>query len=232
MKYNTKLFETVREYVASERDTFGGYSSVDEECWHMLHSLIKVLIPLTVYTGKEFYYSGRGILQSLEQAKSALRARIQVVEWELSNEKLKLFSLKIGRLEYKERSYRRVYNMVDNTAVALESVLGDNERVNNSNNFVPVIFRRFEEGDIIAFFPTIPGTSDFSTCLSYMHIGQHCSASVSLIRTLGIPSEEEYKPLLQELRQIYEGDQTNLPLIVFEYAKQWMHNARAENLAG
>lgn len=72
----------------------------------------------------------------------------------------------------------------------------------------PVIFRKFKNGrkEIIAIFPTIPGTNDPSTCLSYMHVGQHgsCSGTLTSITTLAKPSE--YTPLLKELRRIgYRG---------------------------
>jgi len=40
----------------------------------------------------------------------------------------------------------------------------------------PVIFRKFGDGQIIALFPTLPGTNYAGTCASYMHIGQHGAA--------------------------------------------------------
>lgn len=68
---------------------------------------------------------------------------------------------------------------------------------------IPVIFRKFkDEGDIIAIFPTLPGTNDPSTCLSYQHIGQHgsCMGTLTSVTTLAKPSE--YQSLLKELRSI------------------------------
>ena len=41
-----------------------------------------------------------------------------------------------------------------------------------------VIFRQFETGEIIALFPSEVGTLDVSTCMSYMHFGQHGSADL------------------------------------------------------
>jgi hypothetical protein len=43
-----------------------------------------------------------------------------------------------------------------------------------------VIFRKFPNGEIIALFPELPGTNDVSTCLNYMHIGQHGSGKATL----------------------------------------------------
>ena len=70
----------------------------------------------------------------------------------------------------------------------------------------PVIIRRFKVGcELIALFPTLPGTCDPSTCLSYMRLGQHGSASVGLVSdTVGVkPYEIEgstaVKSLLAEL---------------------------------
>ena len=63
-----------------------------------------------------------------------------------------------------------------------------------------VIFRRFPDGEVIALFPEIIGGTSPYTCMSYMHIGQHGSASAEPI---GQPaSKEEYKHLLGELREI------------------------------
>ena len=67
---------------------------------------------------------------------------------------------------------------------------------------LPVIFRRFKEGDIIALFPGQTGTNDSSTCNSYQHIGQHGSASVNLSNATTPAKYAEYLPLLRELRQI------------------------------
>lgn len=68
---------------------------------------------------------------------------------------------------------------------------------------ISVIFRKFPDGDVIAIFPQIPGTMDASTCTSYMHIGQHGSCDPHhIIQTTVLATEEEYKPLYDELVSI------------------------------
>ena len=44
-----------------------------------------------------------------------------------------------------------------------------------------VIFRRWPNGTIIALFPSLPGTNDPHSCLSYERHGQHAAASVGII---------------------------------------------------
>lgn len=64
-----------------------------------------------------------------------------------------------------------------------------------------VIFKMLG-ADAIALFPQEPGTSDFyTTCQSYMHIGQHSSASVELA-DLKAANEDEYSSLKRELESI------------------------------
>lgn len=71
---------------------------------------------------------------------------------------------------------------------------------------IDVIFRRCPDGDIIAMFPGIAGTSDYDwTCQAYMHIGQHAPASTSLLRSFTTPAKpEQYADLLAELSCIYQ----------------------------
>ena len=75
----------------------------------------------------------------------------------------------------------------------------------NTEPPVKVIFRTFRDGnDVIALFPELPGDMDaWSTCMSYVHVGQHSAADVRTIygRTR-LATPEEYTPLLQELTQI------------------------------
>ena len=69
---------------------------------------------------------------------------------------------------------------------------------------VNVTFRKFEDGEVIAIFPTmfpVPQNSDLEV-LSYMHEGQHAMASECLVNELEKASETEYKPLLDELNAI------------------------------
>lgn len=64
-----------------------------------------------------------------------------------------------------------------------------------------VIFKKFEEGDIIALFPELTfGFGD--TITSYMHVGQHSEASPELLTDLDSATESEYKALSIELTDI------------------------------
>lgn len=66
-----------------------------------------------------------------------------------------------------------------------------------------VIFRKFRNnGEIIALFPEEPGTLDIDTCSSYMHNGQHASASVRLIDITDPAKPEEYADLKRELESL------------------------------
>jgi dimeric dUTPase (all-alpha-NTP-PPase superfamily) len=65
-----------------------------------------------------------------------------------------------------------------------------------------VIFRKFKEGDIIALFPDNACTQNICDCESYMHIGQHGAASVSIVNWTKPASKEEYQTLYQELISI------------------------------
>ena len=62
-----------------------------------------------------------------------------------------------------------------------------------------VIFRKFENGDVIALFPQEPATSDGWECMSYMHVGQHGSADPFVVRNTKVATPKEYAPLVSEL---------------------------------
>lgn len=67
-----------------------------------------------------------------------------------------------------------------------------------------VIFRKFEEGDIIALMPNdswIDGGGEI-LITSYQHHGQHSGASAKLLKELNECSEEEYRDLKEELEDI------------------------------
>jgi hypothetical protein len=64
---------------------------------------------------------------------------------------------------------------------------------------VKVIFRKFKNGEIIALFPELPGSNKPSECLSYLHIGQHGSASIFLYTDCKLAKPEEYEELYNEL---------------------------------
>ncbi len=61
-----------------------------------------------------------------------------------------------------------------------------------------VIFRKFNDGDVIALFPheVADGSGNI---MSYMHIGQHGAACPSLALELGVPSKAEALTLFKEL---------------------------------
>ena len=66
-----------------------------------------------------------------------------------------------------------------------------------------VIFRIWRKGrDVIALFPSLPGTYSPTTCTSYMHVGQHGSAYAGVIHGTRLAKPDEYKPLLAELVSI------------------------------
>jgi len=61
-----------------------------------------------------------------------------------------------------------------------------------------VIFRKFKDGEIIALFPYIPEFR-YKTCMSYMHVGQHGTATLNIIDSTKLATEEEYLNLFTEL---------------------------------
>ena len=65
-----------------------------------------------------------------------------------------------------------------------------------------VVFRKFDNGEIIALFPEIPGTNDVLTMSSYMHVGQHGSAHLSVVSNTKLATEEDYSSLKNELENI------------------------------
>ena len=72
---------------------------------------------------------------------------------------------------------------------------------------VKVIFRKAKnpytnEYEVVAFFPEIE--ANYGRILSYMHIGQHSEADLGFYHVTKKATETEYKPLLEELKAIYE----------------------------
>ena len=65
---------------------------------------------------------------------------------------------------------------------------------------IDVVFRVFPEGDVIALFPRWNEVG--GTIMSYQHLGQHGSASPSLVRELRSATAKEYAPLLAELKRL------------------------------
>lgn len=71
----------------------------------------------------------------------------------------------------------------------------------NKDKFITkVVFRKFQDGQILALFPYDKSNN---YCNSYMHIGQHSDADYDLcIRTTKPARETEYKDLFNELETI------------------------------
>ena len=74
------------------------------------------------------------------------------------------------------------------------------ESVNEGDDTVKVVFRKFDNGDVIALFPEEEQGRGLIT--SYMEIGQHGDASKSWITDLETASKEEYAKLAAELKRI------------------------------
>jgi len=69
-----------------------------------------------------------------------------------------------------------------------------------------VIFRKYEDGQIIALFPNI---KEDGFILSYMGIGQHGNASIDLISDLDQCNSEETS---QGIKMLHDVGYTNLTI--------------------
>lgn len=68
--------------------------------------------------------------------------------------------------------------------------------------FTQVMFRKFENGEIIALFPSMIVNS-YNECGSYMHFGQHSPADYdAVIEMTTQATKEEYTPLYKELLSV------------------------------
>jgi hypothetical protein len=67
-----------------------------------------------------------------------------------------------------------------------------------------VIFRQFrtKQREVIALFPELPGDTEPYTCLSYMHVGQHGSASRALVNYTDHAWPSAYADLVAELTSL------------------------------
>lgn len=67
---------------------------------------------------------------------------------------------------------------------------------------IPVLFRKWPNGHIEAWFPTLPGTYFPSSCQTYAHCHQHATGYIPVMaeRTKSA-TETEYAPLLRELTE-------------------------------
>ena len=77
-------------------------------------------------------------------------------------------------------------------------------KINPNRNGTRVIFKKFPDGDVIAFFPDEKWS--YGQCASYVHMGQHGGADYGLIRELKPAKPNEYAPLLRELEYIGYDD--------------------------
>lgn len=66
---------------------------------------------------------------------------------------------------------------------------------------IPVVFRKWNNGDLIALFPTLPHNWEHQYCMSYAHVGQHSAASLELPNTKPA-TQDEYAELLRELARV------------------------------
>ena len=64
-----------------------------------------------------------------------------------------------------------------------------------------VSFHKFADGEVIALFPNIEWDMQ-GNITSYMHIGQHGSASPDLLTELEKATPDEFQELLRELERI------------------------------
>lgn len=70
-----------------------------------------------------------------------------------------------------------------------------------------VVFRKWNNGQIIALFPYEPWSRHGYMTTSYMHTGQHGAADYAgVISKTTLPCEHEYQELLNELRSIGYSD--------------------------
>jgi len=84
----------------------------------------------------------------------------------------------------------------------------------------PVIFRQFPNGEIIALFPAMAGDNNpYKTCGSYMHDGQHGSASADFMLYTRPAKPEQYADLLAELRRIGYDDLKIMKRVQYSHFK-------------
>lgn len=65
-----------------------------------------------------------------------------------------------------------------------------------------VKFSKFEDGEVIAFLLGYPNRIDKNLVMSYMRVGQHGDADVSLMNELESATPEEYEDLKLELEDL------------------------------
>ena len=65
-----------------------------------------------------------------------------------------------------------------------------------------VVFRKFDNGEIIAMFPQFTNKRNYRID-SYMHIGQHAECDPMIVHDTKLATENEYESLLKEIQSIY-----------------------------
>ena len=66
-----------------------------------------------------------------------------------------------------------------------------------------VIFRKYQDGAVVALFPELAGTYDKYTCLAYESVGQHGAADITgVIQDTKPASMSQYLLLYKELESI------------------------------
>ena len=66
---------------------------------------------------------------------------------------------------------------------------------------IPVVFRKWNNGEVFALFPTLPHNWEHQYCMSYAHVGQHSAASCDLPNTK-LATLDEYADLLRGLERV------------------------------
>ena len=67
-----------------------------------------------------------------------------------------------------------------------------------------VVFRKFEDGEVIALFPEIKFGCPHYKIMSYMHVGQHGEVDYQAVTKITkLATKEDYQSLLKEIASIY-----------------------------
>lgn len=92
---------------------------------------------------------------------------------------------------------------------------------------LPVLFRRFPAGDVLALLPTVPGDTRISSCLSYQH-GELTSVHLDATMYATVPATEaEYKELIPALKQQFPQND----LLIYErHQNYWFTKMRLMHL--
>lgn len=90
--------------------------------------------------------------------------------------------------------------------------------MNTLKESLPVMFRKCQDGEVLAVFPTEPYSRSRPYAVScYAHVGQHSGADWDYVMTKTKPAKpEEYAPLLRELKGIYESEPDAVTLKVIQ----------------